>query len=163
MRDTLLFILRLVSALGSGLIAGVFFAFSTFVMTALARRPPAEGMAAMQTINVTVLNPWFLSVFVGTAGTCLFVVIFSALRWQEPGAVWGLLGGLLYIVGTFGVTMVCNVPLTDALAKLAPADPGSAGEWTRYVASWTVGNHVRTAAGLAAAALLTVALWQSRS
>lgn len=70
MKETLLFALRLVSALGSGLIAGVFFAFSTFVMTALARRPPAEGMAAMQAINVAVLNPLFLGVFVGTAVTC---------------------------------------------------------------------------------------------
>lgn len=162
MRDTLLFALRLVAALGCGLIAGVFFAFSTFVMTALARRPPAEGMAAMQAINVAVLNPMFLGVFVGTAGTCLLVVIFSLLRWNEPGALYFLLGGALYIAGTFLVTMVFNVPLNNALAKLAPADPASASEWARYVANWTAWNHVRTAAALAAAALLTIALWQTR-
>jgi uncharacterized membrane protein len=157
-----LFVLRLVSALGCGLIAGVFFAFSTFVMTALGRRPPAEGMAAMQAINVTVLNPAFLGVFAGTAVTCLLVVISSILRWQEPGALYGILGGVLYVAGTFFVTMAFNVPLNNELASLAPADPGSASQWARYVATWTVWNHVRTAAALAAAALLTVALWQSR-
>jgi uncharacterized membrane protein len=162
MNDVWLFALRLVSALGCGLIAGVFFAFSTFVMTALARRPPAEGMAAMQAINVDVLNPWFLTVFVGTAVTSLLVVISSVLRWQDPGALYGLLGGVTYIAGTFLVTMVFNVPLNDALAKVAPADPGSAGEWARYVATWTAWNHVRTAAALAAAAMLIIALWQSR-
>ncbi len=157
MKETLLFALRLVTALGAGLIAGVFFAFSTFVMTALARRPPDEGMAAMQAINVAVLNPMFLGVFAGTAVASLLVIISSLFRWQEPGAVYALLGGALYIAGTFLVTMVFNVPLNDALAKLPPADPASASEWARYVSTWTIWNHVRTAAALAAAALLTLA------
>lgn len=156
-----LFALRLVSALGCGLIAGVFFAFSTFLMKALARRPPAEGMAAMQAINVDVLNPWFLGVFLGTAITCALVVVSSILRWEEPGALYALLGGLLYLAGTFLVTMAFNVPLNNTLAALAPADPGSAGQWAGYVARWTVWNHVRTAAALAGAAALTLALWQA--
>ena len=50
--DQWLFALTLFAALGCGLIAGVFFAFSTFVMKALARLPSGEGMAAMQSINV---------------------------------------------------------------------------------------------------------------
>jgi len=65
--------LTLGAALGSGLIAGVFFAFSTFVMPALARLAPAQGVAAMQAINVAVLNRWFLGVFVGTAAACLLL------------------------------------------------------------------------------------------
>jgi len=56
-----------VSALGCGLIAGVFFAFSTFVMKALAGLPTAQGIAAMQSVNVAVLNGWFFSAFFGTA------------------------------------------------------------------------------------------------
>src|SRR5258705_6992637 len=46
------------TALGAGLVAGVFFAFSSFVMAALARLPPAQAIAAMQSINVTVVNRW---------------------------------------------------------------------------------------------------------
>ena len=53
--------------LGTALIGGVFFAFSSFVMKALARVPSPEGIAAMQSINVTVLNASFLGAFMGTA------------------------------------------------------------------------------------------------
>jgi uncharacterized membrane protein len=153
-----MFALQLFSALGCGLIAGVFFAFSTFIMTALARRPPSEGMAAMQAINVAVINPLFLGVFLGTAVACLALMVSSILRWNEPGAIYCLFGGALYLFGTFFVTMAFNVPLNNALAALAPTAPEAAGRWAHYVARWTVWNHVRTAAALGAAALLTIAL-----
>ena len=82
--DQLLFTLTLVSALGCGLVVGVFFAFSVFVMKALSRLPTGEGIAAMQSINVAVLNPWFLGAFLGTAVACLVALAFSLLRWHEP-------------------------------------------------------------------------------
>lgn len=150
--------LTLLAALGSGLIAGVFFAFSTFVMAALARRPPHEGIAAMQAINVVVLNRWFLSVFMGTAAICVVVTILALLRWRAPEAAFQVAGSLLYLIGTFVVTIACNVPRNDALARVAPSDPTAAGLWTRYVSEWTAWNHVRTAAALAAAAAFTLAL-----
>lgn len=74
MTEGLLFILKLISALGSGLMAGVFFAFSTSVMKALDQLPPNESIAAMQSINVAIINPLFLSVFLGTAVGCLALV-----------------------------------------------------------------------------------------
>jgi uncharacterized membrane protein len=156
--DQLLFALTLLAALGCGLIAGVFFAFSAFVMKALARLPPDEGIAAMQSINVVVLNPWFLTAFLGTAAACVLTVIYSVLRWHEPGAAYLLVGGVLYLVGTLLVTIVFNVSRNEALAGVAPTDPSSASLWTRYVASWTAWNHVRTAAALAAAASFSIAL-----
>lgn len=48
--------MTITAALGCGLIAGVFFAFSTFVMKGLARIPTEAGVAAMQSINVTVAD-----------------------------------------------------------------------------------------------------------
>jgi len=59
--------------LGSSLIAGVFFAFSSFLMKALARIPTHQGIAAMQSINVVVINPTFLGTFMGTGVLCLLV------------------------------------------------------------------------------------------
>src|SRR5690242_18856478 len=112
----MLFALTLIAALGCGLIAGVFFAFSAFVMKAFARLPAAEGMAAMQSVNIAVLNPVFLSVFVVTAVVCVLAVVASVLHWQDPRAVYLLAGGLLYLLGCFGVTMAFNVPRNDALA-----------------------------------------------
>ena len=60
--------------LGSALIAGVFFAFSSFIMKALARVPSHEGIAAMKSINVVVLNRSFLGVFIGTTAISLLVI-----------------------------------------------------------------------------------------
>jgi uncharacterized membrane protein len=158
MADKLLFLLTLFAALGSGLIAGAFFAFSSFVMKALSRLPASEGMAAMQSINVVVLNPLFLGVFVGTAAACGVGLVFSFLHWNEPGVVYLLAGSLLYLIGTFLVTMVFNVPLNDALAAVAPSAAEAKELWAGYLDRWTVWNHVRTIAALAAAASFTNAL-----
>jgi uncharacterized membrane protein len=52
-----LYAATLATALGCGLVAGVFFAFSSFVMPALKRLPPAQGIAAMQSINKLAVTP----------------------------------------------------------------------------------------------------------
>jgi uncharacterized membrane protein len=162
MIDDLRFLLTLLSALGCGLIAGVFFAFSTFVMTALARIPAAQGIAAMQSINVQAITPWFMTAFFGTAAGCVVLAVSSLLTWHKPGAVYRLVGSLLYLVGTILVTIVFNVPRNDALAAVDPSSADGARLWAGYVTSWTAWNHVRTAAALAAAASLTMALCLSR-
>jgi len=159
MIDIALFVLTLVSALGSGLIAGVFFAFSAFVMRALARLPASQGIAAMQAINIAVINPVFMSVFLGTAVACAGLAAISMFTWHRPGAVWLILGGLLYLVGTFGVTIMFNVPRNNEMAAIDPAKLEAAGKWATYVSSWTAWNHVRTVAAFAAAALLSVGLY----
>lgn len=112
----------------------------------------------MQSINVVVLNPWFLGVFLGTAVACVLAVISSVPRWREPGAIYLMIGSALYLVGSLMVTIVFNVPRNEALASVVPAAPGSAGLWAGYVASWTAWNHVRTAASFAAAASFSIAL-----
>lgn len=152
------FALKLFSALGCGLIAGVFFAFSTFVMNALSRLQPKEGIAAMQSINITAINPLFMIALFGTAVTCLFLAISSVLKWQQLGAIYLLVGSLLYLIGTVVVTIAFNVPLNDALANVKPESIDGANLWTRYLTEWTFWNHVRTVAALVAAALFTLAL-----
>jgi uncharacterized membrane protein len=164
MINDLLFLLTLLSALGCGLMGGFFFAFSAVVMNALARLPLAQGIAAMQSINVAVarsykvINPWFGAAFFGTAAACVLLAGSSLVTWHGPGAVYLLVGCVLYLVGTVLVTIVFNVPLNEALAAVEPDSGDSAGLWTRYVARWRAWNHVRTAAALAAAASLTIAL-----
>jgi uncharacterized membrane protein len=156
--DGLLCTLTLVTALGCGLIGGLFFTFSTSVMKAFARLPSAEGMAAMQSINIAILNPLFLSVFFGTAVGCVLVIIATLLRWHYPGSVCLLVGCALYLVGSLLVTMVCNVPKNQVLAAISPSDPDSANLWANYLSVWTAWNHVRTVAALMAAASLTMGL-----
>jgi uncharacterized membrane protein len=156
--DHLSFAVKLFAVLGCGTIAGVFFAFSTFVMKALARRPSAEGIAAMQAINITVINPWFMTVFVGTALICMALVIFSLFQWQQPNAIYLLVGSLLYVIGTFVATIVFNIPLNDALAIVKPDSLEGANLWAKYLTDWTFWNSVRTIAALVASGLLAIAL-----
>jgi uncharacterized membrane protein len=141
------------AALGCAVVGGIFFAFSNFVMRALFRVP--GGMIAMQAINVTVLNPLFLALFFGTAAACALLVVLS---WDRPLASGG---ALLYLLGTFGVTIVFNVPRNKALARLDAAD--SVAAWRRYVQEWTWWNHVRTLAAVAAAGLLMLELSQLKT
>jgi uncharacterized membrane protein len=153
-----LFALKLFAVLGCGLIGGVFFAFSTFVMKALAQQPTAEGIATMQSINITVINPWFMTAFVGTAVACIILAISSLSKWHQPSAVYLLVGSILYVFGTFGVTMIFNVPLNNALAIARADSPEGANLWANYLTDWTFWNYVRTTAALAATALLAIAL-----
>lgn len=150
--------LTLCAAIGCGLVAGVFFAFSTFVMSALARLQPKEGIAAMQSINITAINPLFMIAIFGTAMVCLFLIVNSLLKWHQPGTVYLLAGSLLYLVGSVIVTIAFNVPLNDALAVVKPDSAEGANLWAQYLTNWTFWNHVRTIASLAAAVLLTIAL-----
>jgi uncharacterized membrane protein len=156
--DCLLFALTFLAALGSGLIGGVFFAFSSFVMKALGRVPPASGIATMQSINVAVINPIFFAAFFGTALLCILLAIVALLGWSEPGAIYLLAGSLLYLLGTILVTMVCNVPRNNRLASVKADSAAAKGVWMEYLSSWTVWNHVRTIASLAASACFILAL-----
>jgi uncharacterized membrane protein len=148
-------ILTLVVALGAALMAGAFFAFSNFIMSALARQPAEAGAAAMQAINVTVLNPLFLAIFMGTAALGV-VLIIAVLVTGAPGAIYASVGALLYIVGTFGVTMTRNVPLNNALERTRGS--AAAEYWARFQPEWVRWNTVRTVAALFATASLILAV-----
>lgn len=154
--NNLRFPLMLVAVLGCGLMAGVFFAFSTFVMPALARLQPPQGIAAMQSMNITAINPLFMIALFGTASACLFLAVSVLFKWHQPSAFYLLAGSLLYLIGAITVTSAFNVPLNDALASVKPDSPEGATLWARYLTDWTFWNHVRTIAALAAAALFTI-------
>lgn len=153
----MLLALTLICAVGSALIGGVFYAFSTFVMKALARLPAREGIAAMQSINIAVINPAFLGVFMGTAIVCAMTFVDAIMRWESPRSICLIAGAVLYVVGTVGVTMFGNVPLNNTMAKLREDDPDATNVWMDYVRRWTIWNHVRTAAAIAATVLFMVA------
>jgi len=144
------------TALGCGLMAGAFFAFSTFVMKALSTLPPAQAIRAMQAMNVFAPRGLFLATLLGTALACVALAVQAVLGWSQPGAALRLGGGLAYLLGACLVTIAANVPRNDALAALDPDSVNAAAEWMRYLVEWTTWNHVRTVASLVAAALLTV-------
>jgi uncharacterized membrane protein len=143
------------AAIGSGLVGGTFFAFSSFVMAALGRIPPAQGVAVMKGINVIVINPSFMTAFLGTGGLCLLVGVESLFTWNQAGAKLALVASLVYLMGCLGTTTVSNVPLNNQLASMA--DPTAATTfWPRYLEAWTIWNHVRTIAALPSAVCFTL-------
>ena len=161
MMNELITIVGTIALLGSALIGGVFFAFSSFVMKALARMPSSGGVAAMQSINVVVINPSVLGAFMGTAVLSLGVVALALLRWSHPSAMFFLGGAVCYVAGTFLVTLFGNVPLNDRLAAASATDPATRDLWDHYLDRWTMWNHVRTVAAMVAALLYTVGLVQN--
>jgi uncharacterized membrane protein len=156
--STALEILVLATAVGAACTGGALYAFSSFVMPALERLPAAQGVAAMQSINVTAVRGPFMLPFAGTAALSVAVAVVALTRLGESDAPWLLAGAVLYLVGVFGLTMAYHVPRNDALAALAPDAPGTAQAWTTYLVEWTTANHVRAAAGLLAAAALGIAV-----
>lgn len=163
MLSSLIFVLTFVAAIGSGLVAGIFFAFSTFVMAALGRLPAAQGTAAMQQINITVINPVFMLAFMGTGLVSLALLLATVFDWQGLSAKLILIGALLYLIGCIGVTMIFNVPLNDALAIAKPGTPEAATLWARYLDEWVFWNHVRTVVPAVSMALFIWALIAHRS
>jgi uncharacterized membrane protein len=157
MSGTVFHALLLGAAIGSGLSAGVFFAFSSFVMSGLQRLPAVHAIAAMQAINVTAVTPLFMTALFGTGLVCLVLLAGVGLGWSEARGGPVAAGSLVYLAGIVGVTLVFNVPLNNALAVLDPASAQGATTWATYLKTWVMWNHVRTVAGLAALACFIVA------
>ena len=147
-----------VLALGSALMAGTFFAFSNFVMPALARLPPAEGISAMQSINRVVLNPLFLGVFLGTAVAAAVLALIALADIGEASSLLIVAAALCYVAGTFGVTVAFNVPLNNALEAADAVSAEAAALWQRYLSEWVFWNTVRTVAPALGLVLLMAAL-----
>ena len=82
--------LTIIAAVGAGVSAGVFFAFSTFVMKALGRLPTAQAISAMKAINKAAPTPLFMLALFGTAAVCiaLSVVALRNLDQRWPATCW---------------------------------------------------------------------------
>lgn len=136
-------VLSVAGAVGAGLMAGLLFAFSNFVMRALAQMSAAQGMEAMQRINVEIINPLFLLLFLGMAAVSLVALAGAFTSGAAQARVWLVVGAGCYLVGVVGITAVFNVPLNNSIASLSAASAETA--WPIYVATWLRWNHLRTA------------------
>lgn len=144
--------------LGAATVGGVFFAFSSFVMPALQRLPAADGIKAMQSINVTAERPAFMVAFMGTTLLAAYLGVRGVLGWGDRRATLLVAGSALYLVGSFLLTVAHNVPLNEELGDLSPHAADAAARWREYLDGWNWANHVRGAASLGAAAAYLGAL-----
>ena len=150
--------LRLACAVWVGVMAGFFFAFSFVVMPGLGAMEPLAALASMQAINLAVRNAVFALGFFGALVLCIAVALHALLRRDAPACWYALAAALIYLIAAFGVTSLFNVPLNGEIAPLDPARPENAGAMVSYIAEWTLWNHVRTLASLAAFVLLVLSL-----
>ena len=148
------------TALACGLMGGTFFAFSSFIMPALGRIPAAEGIRAMQRINVDVYHWTFMGTFLLTPVACIATAAYAIHRfgWDSQVASYAILGCVVYVLGNFVVTAAGNVPLNNALEAVDADTAEAARVWARYLSNWTRWNHVRTVASIVAAGAFMFAL-----
>ena len=154
--NSTLTVLAVGAVVGSGLMGGLLFAFSNFVMRALRALPPESAAAAMREVNVRILNPLFVLLFLGTAVVCVALVWLVVRGAAGPAGPWLVAGSVAYLAGPLAVTMAFNVPLNNRLAVGPIA--AAAAFWPAYATSWTRWNHLRTLLAVVASALLGVGL-----
>ncbi len=135
-------------ALCAGLMAGIYAAFSAFIMRSFATLDTADAIAAMNAINTVILRSSFMPLFVGSTLIALLLILVGLWQWGEPGANEAFSGGLIYLFGMFIVTAAGNVRLNNALAKVAGDDEEAVQVWLDYRKRWTRWNTLRTVASL---------------
>jgi uncharacterized membrane protein len=158
MLTTLNHIMLWFGAIACLLIGGVYFAFSTFVMTALGSMERPAAMAAMQAIDVVIQRSLFMPLFFGTTLVSLILAGIAILHWSAPGTRVIAVAAVIFLIGMFLVTALINVPMNNALAAQDPAQPEAVEFWRSYLQDWTFWNHVRTVASTAAGILYAISL-----
>ncbi len=159
------FLLLQISILAYALVAGVFLAFSDFIMRSLALTGGQGGVEAMQVINREVFRWVFMALFLGMAAVSLIIAGYGAFGLSGPAGTLIMLAGLIYLVGCFGVTVFFNVPMNEALAGMEMSSDSTRDYWLQtYVPRWTFWNSVRTiACAVSAALLLFGLLWMTQT
>ena len=136
------------AALSSGLIAGIYFAFSAFIMQAFGKIDAAHSIAAMNSINKTILRSLFMPLFFGSSIISVLLIVVAFAEWGEAGTGLTLIAGAVYFFGMFVCTVLFNVPLNNSLAKLDDTSDSAYRVWSHYLKTWTNWNHLRTVSSL---------------
>lgn len=145
-------ILPLTSLLMTAAIFGFFYAWVCSTMWGLDAADPAVAIKAMQAMNASVRNAVFFPAFFLTPVVLGLTAALLVRCGQRGAAIWFALAAGVYLLGGFVVTVMVNVPMNQALAKvIVPATTEAAQEiWQDYSGRWQFWNQLRTvASGLA--------------
>ncbi len=116
------------AAVMSGLIAGLYYAFSCAVMPGLRRVPDSAFVESMRSINLAILNPWFALVF---AGGPLATVVALVLGPTVPLAAALAFHGVALVV-TFRINVPLNERLDDTTADGPELRAAFEGHWVGW-------------------------------
>ncbi|GAA1996315.1 hypothetical protein GCM10009799_23690 [Nocardiopsis rhodophaea] len=143
--ETLRGIALMAAALTTGLVAGLFYAFSTSVMPGLGRAEDRTFVDAMQRINVAILNGWFALAF---GGAPVLMIAAAAVQLGAGGRTavlsW-IVAALVLYAAMLVITFAINIPLNNQLdAAGAPKQIDDATSVRRqFEATWVRWNIVR--------------------
>ena len=131
-------------AVCSGLMTGVYLAFSLVIMKALGSLSVSQGIAAMNAINTVILKTAFMPLFFGSS--VIAVVMIAASLWYPDHSAAGasLAAGLVYLFGMFISTAAFNVPLNNRLAAVQGDSEVAQEVWLEFQRRWTRWNTSRT-------------------
>ncbi|WP_449373234.1 anthrone oxygenase family protein [Arthrobacter psychrolactophilus] len=161
MTGTIITAVTATSAVCSGVAGGVYFAFSAMIMPALRSLPAGQAVPAMQHINRSAVRLPFMVVFFGSAVASLAALIMELTAGAgAPVSTSRIVGAGLALVG-FGVTVVRNVPLNNALALIASDAIDIDERWKKFSRAWSLANLGRATAAVAATVILADSLARS--
>jgi uncharacterized membrane protein len=160
-----IFIALQLAIIAYALVSGVFLAFSDFIMRSLAHTGGIGGVDAMQAINREVFRWVFMTLFIGMAPVSLAIAAYGGFVAGNGPGIMFVMAGLIYFVGCFGVTVLFNVPMNEALAGMDASSDTTRDYWMgTYLPRWTFWNSVRTIASTLSATLLLVGLlWMTQN
>jgi uncharacterized membrane protein len=145
----------IVATMLTGLIAGLFYAWSVSVMPGLARTDDHTYLTALQGMNRAILNGWFFLSFIGA----LIVTAAAALLQLRTGALPWILVALVLHIAMLVVTAKLNIPLNNELDATSPDQLAAAADLrARFESTWVRWNVVRALLGTAALGSLAYAL-----
>lgn len=146
------------ATVATGLSAGVFYTFQVSIVRALAEVDDATYVATFQSINRTIVNPGFVSVFLGApllAGAAL------VLHWGTARPlVTAIAAGFVLQAATVAITVAGNIPLNEALDREGPVTGAAAtAARTAFEAPWNrfhLGRSITSVASFAAFGIASV-------
>jgi uncharacterized membrane protein len=146
--------LLVAATLTAGLAAGLLYAFAVAVMPGLAQVDDAAFVSVMQSINRSIVNPWFLLTFLGAPALAIGAVIARFVAGGGPW--WPLLTATALALLSVLITAAMNIPLNNALDAAGSVDPGVIRE--AFESRWVSWNMARTVVSTAAFGFLVLAL-----
>jgi len=124
-RTEVLSVVLLAATVCTGLMAGLFAAFSYSVMPGLARADDRTLLISMQRINEAIQNPLFGLLFAGALAFTAIGVVLAARSGDRAPLPW-LIAALVLYAATLAITFGGNIPLNNAISEVLPAILGSA-------------------------------------
>lgn len=154
-------VFQILSILLTGLVAGLFYGYDCSIIKGLGNLTDKEYLGAFQSINRAILNPYFFLSFIGSIIVLLISCWLTFKSGNMPTFYFMLAATLVYLLGTFIVTMVANVPLNNQLDKLnLTAEPAEMIRAFRekFETGWNKWHHIRTYASMFAFLLAILSL-----